>query len=42
VLTGYGRETRCASQSLALCPEFTAENLLEAVKRILDSGLAQS
>ena len=42
VLTGYGRETVAHPNRWPCAPEFTAENLLEAVKRILDSGLAQS
>ena len=42
VLTGYGRETLAHPKRWPCAPEFTAENLLEAVKRILDSGLAQS
>jgi len=38
VLTGYGRETFAHPERWPCAPEFTAENLLEAVKRILDSG----
>lgn len=42
VLTGYGRETAAHPDRWPCAPEITAENLLEAVKRILDSGLTRS
>jgi D-glycero-D-manno-heptose 1,7-bisphosphate phosphatase len=42
VLTGYGRETAAHPDLWPCAPEITAENLLEAVKRILDSGLTRS
>ncbi|HSE37037.1 MAG TPA: HAD family hydrolase [Blastocatellia bacterium] len=42
VLTGYGRETFAYPERWPCAPEFTAVNLLEAVKRILDSGLMRS
>jgi D-glycero-D-manno-heptose 1,7-bisphosphate phosphatase len=42
VLTGYGRETFSHPDRWPCAPEITAENLLEAVKRILDSQLVQS
>lgn len=37
VFTGYGRETRAHPARWPCAPEFEAENLLEAVKQILDS-----
>ncbi len=42
VLTGYGRETLAHPDRWPCAPEIVAENLLEAVKRILDTGLIQS
>lgn len=42
VLTGYGRETIARPERWPCAPEIVAENLLEAVKRILDTGLMQS
>lgn len=41
VLTGYGRETFVNPERWPCAPEIVAENLLEAVKRILDSELTQ-
>jgi D-glycero-D-manno-heptose 1,7-bisphosphate phosphatase len=40
VLTGYGRETLEDPKRWPCKPAFVAENLLQAVKRILDSELA--
>jgi len=42
VLTGYGRETMSHPDRWPCGPEIVAENLLDAVKRILDRGLMQS
>ena len=42
VFTGYGRETFAHPGRWPCAPDFTAENLLEAVERILDSRLMQS
>jgi D-glycero-D-manno-heptose 1,7-bisphosphate phosphatase len=42
VLTGYGRETIAHPGRWPCAPEIVAEDLLEAVKRILDSELMQS
>lgn len=42
VLTGYGRETFAHPERWPCAPEIVAENLLEAVTRILDTGLMQS
>jgi D-glycero-D-manno-heptose 1,7-bisphosphate phosphatase len=39
VLTGYGRETIAHPDRWPCTPEIVAENVLDAVKRILDSGL---
>jgi D-glycero-D-manno-heptose 1,7-bisphosphate phosphatase len=39
VLTGYGRETRAHPERWPCHPSFVAENLLHAVKQILDSEL---
>lgn len=39
VLTGYGGETVAHPDRWPCAPEFTAVNLLDAVERILDSGL---
>lgn len=41
VLTGHGRETFAHPDRWPCAPEIVAENLLEAVKRILDSELMQ-
>lgn len=41
VLTGYGRETLAHPESWPCHPSFVAENLLEAVKRILDTETMQ-
>lgn len=38
VLTGYGQETLARPDRWPCAPEIVAENLLEAVKRILDTG----
>jgi D-glycero-D-manno-heptose 1,7-bisphosphate phosphatase len=42
VLTGYGRETFAHPDRWPCAPDVTAGNLLEAVERILDSGLTRS
>jgi len=42
VLTGYGRETFAHPGRWPCAPEIVAENLLEAVTRMLDTGLMQS
>ncbi len=42
VLTGYGRETIAHPDRWPCAPEIVAGNLLEAVKRMLDSELMQS
>ena len=42
VLTGYGSETLAHPDRWPCKPAFIAENLLEAVKRILDSETLQS
>lgn len=42
VLTGYGSETLAHPNRWPCKPSVIAENLLEAVKRILDSDVAQS
>ena len=42
VLTGYGRETAAHPNRWPCAPDITAENLLEAVKQILDSEFARS
>lgn len=39
VLTGYGRETLAHSERWPCRPSFVAENLLQAVKQILDTEL---
>jgi len=41
VLTGYGRQTLAHRDRWPCAPAIVAENLLEAVKQILDSGLKQ-
>jgi D-glycero-D-manno-heptose 1,7-bisphosphate phosphatase len=41
VLTGYGRETLAQRERFGCHPSFVAENLLEAVKRILDTDVLQ-
>jgi D-glycero-D-manno-heptose 1,7-bisphosphate phosphatase len=41
VLTGYGQETLAHPDRWPCAPEIVAEDLLEAVKRILDTGLMQ-
>ena len=42
VMTGYGRETVAHPDRWPCKPSIVAENLLEAVKRVLDSELIQS
>ena len=42
VLTGYGRTTAAHPDRWPCAPDITAENLLEAVTRILDSELMRS
>jgi D,D-heptose 1,7-bisphosphate phosphatase len=42
VLTGYGQQTLAHLDRWPCAPEIVAENLLEAVKRILDTGSMQS
>lgn len=42
VLTGYGQQTLAHPDRWPCAPEIVAENLLEAVKRILDTGSMQS
>lgn len=42
VLTGYGAETFANPERWPCTPEIVADNLLEAVKRVLDSEVTQS
>ena len=42
VLTGYGGQTLAHPDRWPCAPEIVAENLLEAVKRLLDTGLMRS